>query len=265
MDPGEQFGEQIEENPGAPSDKHPNEYGPRAPPDTPLVGLWSRRSGVRVPSLTLRKCLQIAILRRDWLRPRPRQGTNGVPSFGLQGISRRAHARAVSRRNLGACRERRYSSAERIASVATQPAPRLATARAPLSAAGGRALPSRKVPQRHEYEWATSMRPGASYSSRAQDDPGSGPGRRSGPPRGLRCNTRDHPCGGAIPHEQAFLLSEREGSVKARAEVTGSSSGSLFNLGAFKRVECLLIARRERSHSSRHRGHGFFEYRFDIP
>ena len=36
------------------------------------------------------------------------------------------------------------------------------------------------------------------------------------------------------PAAQPVLLSEREGSVKARAEVTGSSSGSLFNLGAFE-------------------------------
>jgi hypothetical protein len=54
-----QFRDQFEENSGVPSDRNPNEYGASVPPDTPSVGLWSRRSRVRVPSLTLKKSLQI--------------------------------------------------------------------------------------------------------------------------------------------------------------------------------------------------------------
>jgi hypothetical protein len=49
---GEQFGEQIEENRPAPSRRKPNESGPPRLSDTRLGRLWSRRSRVRVPSLT---------------------------------------------------------------------------------------------------------------------------------------------------------------------------------------------------------------------
>jgi DNA-binding XRE family transcriptional regulator len=50
-----QFGVQSEENSGAPSTNRPNESRAWTATATPSVWLWSRRSGVRVPSLTPHK------------------------------------------------------------------------------------------------------------------------------------------------------------------------------------------------------------------
>jgi hypothetical protein len=52
---GEQVGEQIEGNREVSRNCKLNESGPLSPTETPLERLWSRRSGVRVPSLTLQK------------------------------------------------------------------------------------------------------------------------------------------------------------------------------------------------------------------